>query len=101
MEMRQMLYEDLLRRLPDFQKLAKKFQRKKSSLQDCFRVYQAIEKIPQLVELLEKHDGIHRATISEVFVKPLQVNSLLKLFQLQKILNLNILFWPIISIISI
>lgn len=72
-ELRHSLHEDLLRRLPDFQKLAKRFQRRKSSLQDCYRVYQALEKVPSLIEMLEKHSGPHKPSVASVFITPLTV----------------------------
>jgi len=39
-EMRQALREEHLRRIPDFQALAKKLGRKKAGLQDCYRYVQ-------------------------------------------------------------
>ena len=37
-EMRQTLHDDQLRKVPDFQKLAKKFQRRKATLQVCMNL---------------------------------------------------------------
>lgn len=36
-ELRQTLTEEHLRRIPDFQALAKKLHRKKGSMQDCYK----------------------------------------------------------------
>ncbi|XP_060580063.1 DNA mismatch repair protein Msh2-like [Ruditapes philippinarum] len=71
-ELRQMLFEDQLRRIPDFQRLAKKFQRKKASLQDVYRVYQAIDKMPYLLETLEKTDSQHKSLLMDIFSNPLK-----------------------------
>lgn len=69
-ELRQLVAEDHLRRLPDFQRLARKFQQRKATLQDCYRVYQALDKLPHLMETLEKHGMESCQLIMEIFVNP-------------------------------
>ncbi len=73
-DLRQSLFENHLRRIPDFQRLAKKFQRKKASLQDCYRVYQALEKIPHLLEEMEKCKGQQTSLFMDVFTNPIKVS---------------------------
>ncbi|PVD28152.1 hypothetical protein C0Q70_10737 [Pomacea canaliculata] len=70
--LRQTLQEEHLRRLPDFQRIAKKFQRHRATLQDCYRVYQAIDKMPYLLEALNGHSGKHASLLMEMFGNPVK-----------------------------
>ena len=73
-ELRQGLQEDHLRRLPDLQRLAKKMQRKQAKLQDCYKIYQALQRLPMMVEACERHSGEHSHLLMQVFTNPIKVN---------------------------
>ncbi|KAG8263820.1 MutS-like protein [Homalodisca vitripennis] len=66
--LRQALTEENLRHIPDLQVLSNRLQRKKASMQDCYRIYQALKKFPFLLETL----GEENVTISSVFFQPMQ-----------------------------
>ena len=70
-EMRQMFFEDLLRKFPDFQRLSAKFGFSKASLQDMYKVYMSLSKLVPLVCCLQEYagEGNNYATLQDNFIK--------------------------------
>jgi len=83
-DLRYIVQDEHLKRIPDLSRLSKKFQRKKANLQDCVRVYQALRRLPGLVTSLSKYDGDHSLMIEDVFIKGIQdaVNDFAKFLEL-------------------
>ncbi|XP_045535961.1 DNA mismatch repair protein Msh2 [Papilio machaon] len=70
---------ELLRRAPDLQALARRLTRKKASLHDCYRIYQAIERLPSLLQCLAQADN---ATVHAALSEPIsELHSHLEKFQ--------------------
>ena len=74
-ELRQLLFEDHLRRFPDFQRLATKFATKKANLQDMYRVYVALSRLEPLISCLQENcgeDSESFTVLQDNFIKDLQ-----------------------------
>ncbi|RDD41891.1 DNA mismatch repair protein Msh2 [Trichoplax sp. H2] len=70
-ELRQSVQEDHLKRFPDLQRLAKKFQRSRANLQDCVRVYQSINRVNCLIKALVGYDSAYKDLIRNMYSNPL------------------------------
>ncbi|KAK6631697.1 hypothetical protein RUM43_013761 [Polyplax serrata] len=69
-ELRMSLSEEHLRWFPDGQLLSRKLKRKRATLQDCYKIYRAIERINPLLEALENAN--YCAGIKDMFISPLK-----------------------------
>ncbi|GBP45950.1 DNA mismatch repair protein Msh2 [Eumeta japonica] len=67
-QIRLQLHEDHLRRIPDLQALARRLNRKKANLQDCYRIYQAIKRLPALLRCLAETDD---STVHSSLTEPI------------------------------
>ncbi|KAL4716195.1 hypothetical protein ACJJTC_013972 [Scirpophaga incertulas] len=65
-QLRLQLHEDHLRRIPDLQALSRRLTRKKANLHDCYKIYQAIKRLPALLLCLAEanHATVH-SSLSE------------------------------------
>jgi len=68
--LRQSIQDGPIRRIPDLSRLSKKFHQKRSTLQDCVRVYQSISQLPKLIALFQEYEGEFSNVINDVFTKP-------------------------------
>ena len=74
-EMRQLLWEDHLRKFPDFQRLSAKFGSSKATLQDMYKLYVAVSKLEGLISCLQDNSGEEAenfVTLQDNFIKDLQ-----------------------------
>ena len=74
-EVRQMLFEDHLKRFPDFQRLSAKFASCKANLQDMYRVYVSLSRLDPLIRCLQDNCGEgsdNFAVMQDNFIKDLQ-----------------------------
>jgi DNA mismatch repair ATPase MutS len=65
--------EEHLKRIPDLDRLSKKFQKGKASLQDAVSIYQFILRLPLLCEALASYQGTQRDLVETQLLAPLQV----------------------------
>nr|CAD7573794.1 unnamed protein product [Timema californicum] len=70
LEARQALTQEHLRRIPDIQALARRLLKKKVTMQDLYRIYQVVKRLPQLVKCLDTPG--QSATLINVLVDPLR-----------------------------
>ncbi|XP_011169227.2 DNA mismatch repair protein Msh2 isoform X2 [Solenopsis invicta] len=81
-ELRSILSDDYLKRIPDLQQLAKKLARKKSVLQDCYKIYLCVSYLPKLLEQLSQEENV--TALKTMIIDPLKelVNDMDKFQQL-------------------
>lgn len=68
---RKSLQDGPLRHIPDLSRLSKKFYQKKGTLQDCVRIFKAVQQLPNFVEVLNQYDGESKQMIDDIFINPL------------------------------
>ncbi|GMK54432.1 hypothetical protein CspeluHIS016_0110180 [Cutaneotrichosporon spelunceum] len=71
---RRLLQDEHLRVMPDFHRICKKFHRGIATLEDIVRVYQAVEKLPRIVESLEKvqaENPVHGTLLNTAYIAEL------------------------------
>ncbi len=73
--LRKDLQEKFLRRIPDLMRIVKKFHKRKAGLEDCVRVYEFMERLPELRDALSAYDGPHKRLI-ENYATELTVRAL-------------------------
>ncbi len=75
--LRQTLQDEQLKMMPDLHRISKRFQRGVASLEDVVRVYQAILRLPDIVQALETgvtdvSEEAYSELLTRKFIKPLQ-----------------------------
>lgn len=69
--LRRRVVDDHLRRVPDVNRIAKKFARGRASLQDVATLYQVVGRLKPLHDTLSFYSGAHRAAFEERYLSPL------------------------------
>lgn len=67
-QLRLQLHDDHLRRIPDLQALTRRLTRKKANLHDCYKIYQAIERLPSFLKCLTEAEN---STVHSCLTEPI------------------------------
>ncbi|GLC60185.1 hypothetical protein PLESTB_001582900 [Pleodorina starrii] len=70
-EMRQRLRDQQFRGLPDVERLTRKLQSRRISLQELHQLYRASARLPLIEEALRCHEGAHAADLVDRYAEPL------------------------------
>jgi DNA mismatch repair protein MSH2 len=71
-DLRERLRSVQLRALPDIERLARKLERRKTTLQDLCRLYQAAAQLPLISDALAQHESPAAALLDTLYVLPLR-----------------------------
>ncbi|MBW0485756.1 hypothetical protein O181_025471 [Austropuccinia psidii MF-1] len=83
--LRQVLQEDHLKAMPDLTRISKRFIQGSGTLEDVVRVYQAVIKLPEILQALKKAEGFEvqqantaKTLLNDIYLTPLEecVNNL-------------------------
>ncbi|CAF4170441.1 unnamed protein product [Adineta steineri] len=69
---RTFIAQDFLGRVPDFERLVRKFIRKKANLEDCYKIYVAVNKMPKLIEYIGEFNGPKKGVLDHLIVVPIR-----------------------------
>ena len=74
-EIRRTFHETHLRGVHDLQRISKKFVAKKATLQDMYKTFQTVQRLPKMLNLLaDNEDLAGQSTVNEHFITPLREN---------------------------
>ncbi|XP_059618269.1 DNA mismatch repair protein spellchecker 1 [Phlebotomus argentipes] len=86
---RKEIYDDYLKRIPDIMMLTKKLMRRNASLQDVYKLYRVVARIPNLLRLLSE---LENSTVDNILTDPIKdtFGDLFKLKEMvEKILDMD------------
>ncbi|CDS01787.1 probable DNA mismatch repair protein MSH2 [Sporisorium scitamineum] len=75
---RQLIQSDYLKLMPDMHRISKRFQKGVATLEDVVRVYQAVLRLPALIQTLSDIDTpseAHSLLLVETYIDPFQLHS--------------------------
>ena len=74
---RQIVQNDFLKMMPDMHRISKRFQKGVATLEDVVRVYQAVLRLPGLIQTVEDAEtpsSVHKELLTRFYLTPLKVS---------------------------
>jgi DNA mismatch repair protein MSH2 len=69
--LRETIRSDILKRIPDCDRLSKNITSKRAGLEHCVTLYTCVARLPQLKDALSQYDGPHVELLNSTFVAPI------------------------------